>query len=742
MIPFIDDLSKLIHPTSLPLHLLDNLSKVLYPASIADYVALSILFLAGATYLSRGFLWDKPDPYYHLAFERPQLKHGSGLNSVARETRNIAQKLAESNKNIVVFWGSQSGTAEGFANRLTRDISLRFGSQGALSADLSDFDPSSIAQLPPSTIAIFILSTYGEGDPSDNTAEFWDWMTKANKGETVIDLPNLRYFAFGLGNTNYKFYNRVVDVVVDALNSLGATALLPVARANDAEGTTQEDFIAWRDSLFTLFRTTLGLQESDLHYLPTIAVQEDTSLEPIDLHHGEPDLHVNANRPGYSAVRPLRLIASRPLFHRSSPRHCLHLDLDLSSQPEFTYKTGDHLAIWPSNPDDEVSRLLSLLGLLSSSSTPITIHSIDPSTTKIKIPSPTTPLALLRHYLEICAPLNRDSLHALAQFAPTPSAKHTLHHLATSKSAYASFTSHNHITLARLMLLVCPDQPTWPALPLSYLIESLPPLQPRYYSISSSSVLSPRKLSITVLVASSPIPNSPAQTIEGVVSNYLLAAGESVSPSPSPLPAASASASAHHRPKTKVQYTLSGPGGSLSPSPQTQLLYAHLRKSKFKLPRVSTCPLIMVCAGTGFAPFRAFLAERRQLLQIGREVGEMLLFFGCRTAEEDYIYQEEVEDVQAVLGDRLRVVMAFSREDAMPRRYVQDRIGETGDAVVRLLEEEGANLYICGRAAMAREVEKAVGVEMQRVKGWSEEQVGEWRKGIKRRNKWQEDVWG
>ncbi|KAL4889799.1 putative NADPH-cytochrome P450 reductase [Aspergillus ambiguus] len=688
----------------------------LTPTGIADYVALAIFSLAGAAYLSRGFLWDQPDPYAHLAFERPQLKNGGSLHAANKETRNIAQKLAESDKQIVVFWGSQSGTAEGFANRLARDITQRF-SRGALSADLSDFDPESIAQLPDTVIAIFILSTYGEGDPSDNTTEFWDWIQK----RPTQDLAHLRYFAFGLGNRNYKFYNRVVDVVVDALNARGASALLPVGKADDAEGATQEDFIAWRDDLFAAFRRDLGFPEAEPQYTPALAVEEDRSLEPIDLHHGEPDAHIA--RPGCSAVRPLRVLSARELFHPAAGRNCIHLDLDLAAQPEFTYKTGDHLAIWPPNPSDEVALLLDTLGLADAAAVPVSIRALDPAQTKLKIPSPTTLAALLRYYLEIAAPVNRDHVRALAQFAPTADAKAALHALASSRDGYADFVARSHVTLARLMHHVCPHRP-WPV-PLAYLVETLPPLQPRYYSISSSSVISPRRVSITVLVAADPVAAAnPAPVIRGVASNYLLALQRRLAED-SNLPAG-------------VSYDLSGPAAMLAEPVQ---VLAHLRKSKFKLPRGSAAPLIMVAAGTGLAPFRAFLAERRKLLQIGREIGPMVLLFGCRRPDQDYIYREEIEEMQTALEGKLRVVTAFSRVEGQPRVYVQDRLRDVGDEVVRLLEE-GATLYVCGRAAMAREVEGAVAAEMARVKGWTEEEVGEWRRGIKRRNKWQEDVWG
>ncbi|PLB47054.1 NADP/FAD dependent oxidoreductase [Aspergillus steynii IBT 23096] len=709
----------------IPPELLQDLSKVMTPTGVADYVALTVLSMAGATYLSRGLLWDQPDPYAHLAFERPQLKHGAGAGSGSKETRNIAQKLAETEKDLVVFWGSQSGTAEGFANRLAREITLRFG-VGALSADLSDFDPESVAQIPDSKVVVFVLSTYGEGDPSDNTAEFWDWVNKATKEQ--VTLQNLRYFAFGLGNSNYKYYNRVVDVVVESLDRLGAKSLMPVGRANDAEGATQEDFIGWKESLFSEFSHQLGFEEKEVQYVPTLAVQEDESLEPIDLHHGEPDNRDSSRITAQcSPVRPLDIATSRQLFEVSDKqqqqqRHCLHIDLDLTSHPELSYKTGDHLAIWPGNPDDEVARLLQVLGRSARRDAPISIQSVDPAT-KVKIPSPTSAAALFRYYLEICAPVNRDNVLGLAQFAPTPAAKSYLLELGQDKARYAAFLNRTHVNLGRLLQLASPDAP-WSELPLSYLVETLPPTQPRYYSISSSSVISPRKASITVLVSSTPVPEAPDQLIHGVTSNYLLAISETLH-----------SSSSHPQGLT---YHLTGPNDALTGGK----VFAHLRKSRFKLPRLGSCPLIMVAAGTGIAPFRAFIAERRQLQQIGREIGEMILFFGCRHPDEDFLYCDELDSLQTALEGKLRIVTAFSRlGGATPKRYVQDRVQEVGGEVVRLMDE-GANFYICGRAGMAREVDAVVGGVMKNAKGWEEEQVNEWRRGIKRRNKWQEDVWG
>lgn len=701
---------------SIPPELLQEISKYATPTGVADYAALAIIAGVSVGYLSRGILWDQPDPYHHLNFERPQLKNGGQAANTNKQTRNIAQKMEETGKNIVVFWGSQSGTAEGFASRLAREISIRWG-QESMTADLSDYDPLTISEIPASKLAILIVSTYGEGDPSDNTVDFWSWITKADN----VSLSNLRYAAFGLGNSNYKFYNRVVDIVVERLEMFGAKALMPVGKANDAEGGTEEDFMAWKDSLFTIFKDELGYQEVEAKYVPSLKVQEDESLEPIDLHHGEPNSHIDAPKTAAqsSPIRPLSITNSRELF-TSSDRHCLHMDLDLSNQPELAYKTGDHLAIWPGNPDAEVDRLLEVLGISSRRDVPIIINPID-STTKSTIPTPTSAHALVRYYLEICAPVNRDNVQDLAQFAPTPEAKAYLLQLGQDKALYADFINRTHVNLGRLLQLACPNQ-AWSSLPLSYLIETLPRIRPRFYSISSSSVVSPRKPSITAIVSTTPLPENSNELIHGVTSNYLLAISQHGRSEPHP----------HN-----LTYDLNGPSDAL----QNGKVFAHIRRSKFKLPVTAKTPLIMVGAGTGLAPFRAFLSERCQVQKIGKEIGEMILFFGCRNPNEDYIYREELAGMQKVLGDKLRLVTAFSRLEGSPRQYVQDRVTELGCEVVRLIDE-GASFYVCGRAGMAREVEKAVCATMRMAKGWTEDEVNGWSQAVKKKNKWQEDVWG
>ena len=110
----------------------------------------------------------------------------------------------------------------------------------------------------------------------------------------------------------------------------------------------------------------------------------------------------------------------------------------------------------------------------------------------------------------------------------------------------------------------------------------------------------------------------------------------------------------------------------------------------------------MVGAGTGVAPYRAFMQER----EARGATGKSWLFFGERNFRSDFLYQVEW---QALLkgGALSRLDLAFSR-DAAPKTYVQDRLRRRGREVYAWLED-GAWLYVCGDAAhMAPDVHAAL----------------------------------
>jgi NADPH-ferrihemoprotein reductase len=586
-----------------------------------------------------------------------------------------------------------------------------------MAADLSDYDPETLCNISETKIAIFLISTYGEGDPSDNATQLISWLHANSNINFPISLSNLRYAAFGLGNSNYKFYNRVVDTLTAALDRFHAKALLPTGRADDAKDATEEDFAEWKQGLFSVFSSQLHLEERPQEYEPSIKVVEDPSLDQIDLHVGEPIRPQSSKKITTisSSIQPLKVAVARPLLD-TTERNCLHVEIDTTEYPDLKYKTGDHLAVWPSNPTSEINRLITVLGLQERRGAHLLISNIDPSI-PTKVPSPTNLDALFGHYLEICGRVPRETVLSLAQFATSPSSKDFLTRLGASKDVYKDYCATNHVTLARILEAAISPAQNWSHLPLSFILEILQPLQPRRYSISSSSAVSPHTIALTMSTTTPTL--SSGQTlplqISGLTTGYLTALSQTLqSPQSS-------------------DYNLEGPNKLLGGNK----IFASVSPSKFRLPVLPKHPLILVASGSGIAPFRGFLQERARLARLGHNVGPVRLFFGCRSAAE-FLYSNELATLQTEMGETLEIITAFSRSGEK-KIYVQHRVQERVGEIVDQLCNENGYFYICGSAAMAREVGAVVGEGLKNKMGWSDIEFRDW---VKRGRRWQEDVWG
>lgn len=159
----------------------------------------------------------------------------------------------------------------------------------------------------------------------------------------------------------------------------------------------------------------------------------------------------------------------------------------------------------------------------------------------------------------------------------------------------------------------------------------------------------------------------------------------------------------------------------------------------FRLPSDPATDIIMVGPGTGVAPFRAFVQERRATEAPGREVGRSWLFFGDRHFTHDFLYQLEWQDALED-GSLTKIDVAFSR-DQPEKIYVQDRIDQNAAEVVAWLES-GAHFYVCGDAKnMARDVRAAVVRAFESVKGLSAADAEAHVASLERAKRYQQDVY-
>jgi NADPH-ferrihemoprotein reductase len=184
-----------------------------------------------------------------------------------------------------------------------------------------------------------------------------------------------------------------------------------------------------------MFRDQLRNEERVEKYGASLRVVEDPLLDIIDLHRGDPVIPRNQKRTALttSADYPLEIVVANKLF-KNEDRNCLHVELDTLNIPAQVqdWRPSGSMA---SNPISEVNRLLNVLELHERKDIPLLISSLDPNI-QSKMPSPTTLAALFQNYLEICAPVARETIISLAQFAPSAASKASLFEIASSRETY------------------------------------------------------------------------------------------------------------------------------------------------------------------------------------------------------------------------------------------------------------------------------------------------------------------
>ena len=606
------------HSTKLP-----GIAAIMAELDTLDVIVLGAIFMGTVAYFTKGKFWGVTKDPYAAAF-------ANANGAKAGRTRNIVEKMEESGKNCVIFYGSQTGTAEDYASRLAKEGKSRFGLE-TMVADLEEYEFDNLDAVPSDKVVMFVLATYGEGEPTDNAVEFYEFITSEepafSDGANDPPLSNLNYVAFGLGNNTYEHYNSMVRNVNTALQKLGAHRIGEAGEGDDGAGTMEEDFLAWKDPMWDALAQKMGLEEREAVYEPIFSIvpRDGLNADSPEVYLGEPNkMHLEGTARGpFNSHNPYiaPIAESREIF-TVKDRNCLHMEVDVSAS-NLSYQTGDHIAIWPTNPGDEVDRFLDILGLIDKRSQVISVKALEP-TAKVPFPTPTTYDAIVRYHLEIGAPVSRQFVSTLAAFAPSEAAKAEMTRLGSDKDYFHEKTGPHFYNISRFLSSVSQGA-KWEQIPFSAFIEGITKLQPRYYSISSSSLVQPKKISITAVVENQQIPGR-EDPFRGVATNYLFALKQKQNGDPNP--------------ETFGQtYEIHGPRNKYDGIH----VPVHVRHSNFKLPSDPSRPVIMVGPGTGVAPFRGFIQERAKLAKEGAKVGRTLLFFGCRKRTEDFLYEKEWE---------------------------------------------------------------------------------------------------
>ncbi|KAJ4393991.1 sulfite reductase [NADPH] flavoprotein component [Gnomoniopsis smithogilvyi] len=331
---------------------------------------------------------------------------------------------------------------------------------------------------------------------------------------------------------------------------------------------------------------------------------------------------------------------NRRLTPSTYDRNIFHIEFDLGTSG-VTYNIGEALGIHADNDPAQVLDFIKFYGLNADDLVQVPSRE-DPAVLETR----TVYQALVQN-IDILGKVPKRFYEQLAEYATDEAEQKKLAALGGKEGA-DDFKHRSEIEMCTYTDILAEFASARPS--FHDLVRLVAPLKRREYSIASAQAVTPNSVSLMIVVVD--WVDSKGRTRLGQATRYL-----------STLPVGAA-------------------------------VTVSVKPSVMKLPVKDTAPLIMAGLGTGLAPFRAFVQYRAMQKAAGKEIGSILLYMGSRHQREEYLYGEEWEayvdaGVITLLG------AAFSR-DQPQKIYIQDRMRESMQAIVKAYIEEEGSFYLCG----------------------------------------------
>eukprot|EP00644_Phytophthora_capsici_P007029 jgi/Phyca11/526284/estExt2_fgenesh1_pm.C_PHYCAscaffold_80159 len=596
---------------------------------------------------------------------------------------------------VAILFGSQTGTAEGFAEVLKKE-GRKAGFQ-THAIDLEDYDAAE--KLKDEKLVILVMATYGEGDPTDNAVDFINFLKDKEGVLGDKTLENVNFTVFGLGNTQYENYNEMGRVVDKLMEAHGAQRVFHYGEGDD-DASLDEDFDDWKESLWKELRKQFisGLSEETEADKQTEGEQlsaPEFEYELVEIRQSEAEkmkaepkeVKMKASTKHFFTSKQAKVVVNRELRPSTEGGSTVHVEFDLRGTG-VTYETADNLAVLPENETRVVEQLAKRMDYDLDQWVSLKPVAADLNC-EFPFPSPCTIEDILTKYLAINSAPRKGPLQQLAYFATDPAERAELHFRSIKVSVQA-------------------------------LLHIVPFLLPRYYTISSSSLVNPQRVHATVSLIESK--KNDGRVFRGVCSTYL---GKL-----QPLVA--------HSDDKKKRDSRPGEQGSKQPR-EWPAARIFMRASTFRLPKNPLTPIILIGPGTGIAPMRAFLHERAKQQDDGITVGKSIMYFGCRRRDEDFIYKDELETFQES-GVLSELHLAFSREQEK-KVYVQHLLMQNGQATWELINDHDAYIYVCGATGMGNDVNKVLHEIIEKFGGQSGDEALATLKQLQDNHRYIQELW-
>ncbi|XP_047379873.1 NADPH-dependent diflavin oxidoreductase 1 isoform X2 [Sciurus carolinensis] len=636
---------------------------------------------------------------------------------------------------LLVLFGSQTGTAQDVAERLGREAQRR-----RLGCRVQALDSYAVANLIREPLVIFVCATTGQGDPPDNMKSSspsryppcyrvslevgaLTWVSCACRtsgglysGKTCRPLPCVRWTlpSWALGTPPTPMgqprcihrFNFVAKKLHRRLLQLGGSALMPMCLGDDQHELGPDATIdPW---LGDLWEKVLRLYPVPLD-LPVIPpgvplpskftlqfIQEAPNPGSKESCLASPE---SLGPPSESQPFLAPMVTNQRVTGPSHFQDVRLIEFDITDSG-LSFAPGDVVLIQPSNSAAHIQQFCQVLGL-----DPKQYFILQPREPDVpcppELPQPCSVWHLVSQYLDIASVPRRSFFELLACLSLHELEREKLLELSSAQGQedLCEYCSRPRRTILEVL---CDFPHTAGAIPPDYLLDLIPQIRPRAFSIASSLLVHPRRLQILVAVVQ--YQTRLREPRRGLCSSWL---------------------------------------ASLDPEKGPVQVPLWVRPGGLAFPETPDTPVIMVGPGTGVAPFRAAIQER---VAQGQTVSRPplcspgnFLFFGCRWQDQDFYWAAEWQELEK--RGCLTLVTAFSREQGQ-KVYVQHRLRERGPLVWELLDHHGAYFYLAGNAKyMPADVTEALMSIFQEEGGLSHPNAATYLARLQRTLRFQTETW-
>ena len=613
-------------------------------------------------------------------------------------------------RDCYMLYGSATGNSEEIARALSEEAS-----DYGIVAQFQCMDQYKKAELKPGSVCVFVVSTTGEGEAPENASRFMRTIKRKTQAATMFE--GISFTVCGLGDTNYSLFCNTGKLLNKRLVELSADKFYKECEADEGVGGLEQFIEPWKAGLWGPLRIALGMDNAKKEEAAAPALPLTPRTEPAPAVEAPAAAAVPVPAAEAAAAVPCRLTlapaapggdasavarsavaahngaalfvgaptAARRLTAEDALKQVWHMQLDISAAGlAEPLQPGDAVGVLVPNADAEVAALCERLGCDGSASVTVGTSEVGGGLPSHLPAEACTVSALLSLCCDLRSVARKSLLKGLGACCTTAAEADALTALASKegKADYAAQILAENPTLTDLLAKYPSCKP-----PVELLLDLLPPLAPRYYSLSSSPLCAEGPSSVgfafTVVEYTSPA----GVTRTGLATTYLAGLAAALS---APGGECGTTLACFAKPTPSFRYELSH---SLTTRPSVTSVVSRLVELFDRLPEDPATPCVLIGPGTGVAPFVGFAQHRLAQAEEAAK-GKLELYFGCREEAKDYLYKDTLE--AATAGGALgRLVTAFSREQE-EKVYVQDRLKEDGARVATLLLKEGGRVYVCG----------------------------------------------